>query len=113
MQTPIKPQLDKRLHFPFSEGSHAVSTNRPPPTTAPKNFILNRRVQPAWAAKRRSSAIPVFRSTRLNTSPGAFSLTFSPTMKAKKVSGSSGNGRLSVKQIRRKERKGKSNQVTE
>ena len=27
MQTPIKPQLDKRLHFPFSEGSHAVSTN--------------------------------------------------------------------------------------
>lgn len=30
MQTPIKPQLDKRLHFPFSEGSHAASTNRPP-----------------------------------------------------------------------------------
>lgn len=30
MQPPIKPQLDKRLHFPFSEGSHAASTDRPP-----------------------------------------------------------------------------------
>ena len=113
MQTPIKPQLDKRLHFPFSEGSHAVSTNRPPPTTAPKNFISNRREQPAWAARRSSSTIPVFRSTRSNTSLGASSLTFSPTTKAKKASGSSGNGRLSVKRNRRKERKGKSKQVTE
>ena len=30
MQTPIKPQLDKRLHFPFSEGSLAASTDHSP-----------------------------------------------------------------------------------
>ena len=30
MQTPIKPQLDKRLHFPFSEGGLAAGTNHPP-----------------------------------------------------------------------------------
>lgn len=30
MQTPIKPQLDKRLHFPFSERSLAASTDHPP-----------------------------------------------------------------------------------
>ena len=72
-----------------------------------KNFILNRREQPAWAAKRSSSTIPVFRSTRLNTSPGASFLTFSPTTKARKASGSSGNGRLSAKRDRRKERTGK------
>ena len=77
-----------------------------------KNFISNRREQPAWAARRSSSTIPVFRSTRLNTSPGASSLTFSPTTKARKASGSSGNGKLSVKQNRRKEREGKSKQVT-
>ena len=65
------------------------------------------------AAERSSSTIPVFRSTRLNTSPGASSLTFSPTTKARKASGSSGNGRLSAKRNRRKERKGKSKQVTE
>lgn len=77
-----------------------------------KNFISNRREQPAWAAKRSSSSIPVFRSTRLNTSPGASSPTSSPTTKAQKASGSSGNGKLSVKQNRRKEREGKSKQVT-
>lgn len=49
---------------------------------------------------------------RLNTLPGVFSQTSSPTMKAQKASGSSGNGKLSVKQNRRKEREGKSKQVT-
>ena len=29
VQTPIKPQLDKRLHFLFSERSHAASTDHP------------------------------------------------------------------------------------
>lgn len=77
-----------------------------------KNFISNRREQPAWAAKRNSSTIPVFRSTKSSTSPGASCLTSSPTTKAKKVSGSFGSGWLSVKRIRRKERKGKSKQVT-
>ena len=37
MQTPIKPQLDRCLHFPFSAGSYASSTNRPH-TTAPQKF---------------------------------------------------------------------------
>ena len=69
-----------------------------------KNFISNRREQPAWAAKRSSSIIPVFRNTKSNTSPGAFSLTSSPITKAKKVSGSSENGWLCVKRNRRKER---------
>ena len=69
--------------------------------------MLNRREQPAWAAERSSSTIPVFRSTRLNTSPGASFLIFSPTMKARRASESFGNGRLSVKRNRRKERKGK------
>ena len=45
--------------------------------------------------------------------PGASSLIFSPTTKARKASGSSGNGRLSAKRDRRKERKGNSKQVTE
>ena len=72
-----------------------------------KNFMLNRREQPAWAARRSASTIPVFRSMRLSTLPGASSLTFSPTTKARRASGSSGNGRLSVKRNRRKERKGK------
>ena len=72
-----------------------------------KNFILNRREQPAWAVERSSSTIPVFRSMRLNTSPGASFLIFSPTTKARRASESFGNGRLSVKQNRRKERKGK------
>ena len=72
-----------------------------------KNFMLNRREQPAWAARRSASTIPVFRSTRSNALLGASSLTFSPTTKAQKASGSSGNGRLSVKRNGRKERKGK------
>ena len=114
MQTPIKPQLDKRLHFPFSEGGLAASTDRPPTHNQHlKNFISNRREQPAWAVERSSSTIPVFRSMRLSTLPGASSLTFSPTTKARKASGSSGNGRLSAKRDRRKERKEKSKQVTE
>ena len=71
-----------------------------------KNFILNRKEQPAWAA-RSSSTIPVFRSTRLSTLSGASFLTFSPTTKARRASGSSGNGRLGVKRNRRKERKEK------
>ena len=83
------------------------------PQLHPKNFISNRREQPDWAARRSSSTIPVFRSTRLNTLPGASSPTSSPTTKAKKASGSSGSGWLSVKRDRRKERKGKSKQVTE
>ena len=72
-----------------------------------KNFISNRREQPAWTTRRSSSTIPVFRSMRLNTLPGVFSQTSSPTMKAQKASGSSGNGRLSMKRDRRKEREGK------
>ena len=69
-----------------------------------KNFISNRREQPAWAARRSSSTIPVFRNTKSSTSPGVSCLTSSPITKAKKVSGSSGNGWLSVKRNRRKER---------
>ena len=69
-----------------------------------KNFISNRREQPAWAAGKSSSTIPAFRSTKSSTSPGAFSLTSSPITRAKKVSRSSESGLLSVKRIRRKER---------
>ena len=72
-----------------------------------KNFISNRKEQPAWAAGKSSSTIPVFRNTKSSTSPGASSPTFSPTTKVKKASGSSGSGWLSVKQDKRKERQGK------
>ena len=72
-----------------------------------KNFISNRREQATWAAGRSSSTIPVFRSTKSSTLPGAFSLTSSPITKAKKASGSSESGWLSVKRKHRKEREGK------
>jgi hypothetical protein len=43
MQTPVKPQLDKRLHFPFSEGSHAAGTDHPPTHNRTlKNLIAHR-----------------------------------------------------------------------
>ena len=45
MQTPIKPQLDKRLHFTFLEkGAMPSAANHPPTHNCTlKNFISNRR----------------------------------------------------------------------
>ena len=108
MQTPIKLVAWQAPAFSVSyEGSHAVSNRSSAhPQLHLKNFISNRREQPAWAAGKSSSTIPAFRSTKSSTSPGAFSLTSSPTTRAKKVSGSSGSGWLSVKRDKRKERQG-------
>ena len=113
MQTQSSLWLDKRLHFPFlKKGAMPSAANHPPVHNCTLKIISNRREQPAWAAGKSQSTIPVFRNTKSSTSPGVSCPTSWPTTKAKKDSGSSGNGWLIVKRKRRKERQGKSKQVT-
>ena len=41
MQTPIKPQLDKRLHFPFlKKGAMSSAANHPPVHNCTKKFHI-------------------------------------------------------------------------